>query len=109
MENYKILLVDDETDILDFLSYNLKKAGYTVFTANNGKDAVKDYIGTIKTGSVELTNLGATVAEGTLEKVITGNGRYRNMRRNPQAARFEQYCCGFLDGKERRLFSDCRF
>ena len=41
MENYKILLVDDETDILDFLSYNLKKAGYTVFTANNGKDAVK--------------------------------------------------------------------
>ncbi|MBQ3656458.1 MAG: response regulator transcription factor [Bacteroidales bacterium] len=41
MENYKILLVDDETDILDFLSYNLKKAGYTVFTANNGKDALK--------------------------------------------------------------------
>lgn len=41
MENYKILLVDDETDILDFLSYNLKKAGYTVFTANNGKDTVK--------------------------------------------------------------------
>jgi two-component system alkaline phosphatase synthesis response regulator PhoP len=41
MENYKILLVDDEIDILDFLSYNLKKAGYTVFTANNGKDAVK--------------------------------------------------------------------
>ena len=41
MGNYKILLVDDEADILDFLSYNLKKAGYTVFTANNGKDAVK--------------------------------------------------------------------
>ncbi len=41
MGNYKILLVDDEADILDFLSYNLKKAGYTVFTASNGKDAVK--------------------------------------------------------------------
>lgn len=37
---YKILLVDDEPDILEFLSYNLKKEGYNVFTANNGKEAV---------------------------------------------------------------------
>jgi two-component system alkaline phosphatase synthesis response regulator PhoP len=37
---YKILLVDDELDILEFLSYNLKKEGYNVFTANNGKEAV---------------------------------------------------------------------
>ena len=36
----KILLVDDEQDILEFLSYNLKKEGYTVFTANNGKEAL---------------------------------------------------------------------
>ncbi len=43
---------------------------YLIDCKINGKDAVKDYIGTIKTGSVELTNLGATVAEGTLEKVI---------------------------------------
>lgn len=40
-QNYKILLVDDEPDILDFLSYNLKKEGYTVFTALNGKTAVE--------------------------------------------------------------------
>jgi two-component system alkaline phosphatase synthesis response regulator PhoP len=39
--NYKILLVDDEVDILDFLSYNLKKAGFSVFTAGNGRDAIK--------------------------------------------------------------------
>lgn len=38
--NYKILLVDDEPDIVEFLSYNLKKEGYTVFFANNGKDAI---------------------------------------------------------------------
>jgi two-component system alkaline phosphatase synthesis response regulator PhoP len=38
---YKILLVDDEPDILDFLSYNLKKEGYTVLTAGNGKDALE--------------------------------------------------------------------
>ncbi|OFX29727.1 MAG: DNA-binding response regulator [Bacteroidetes bacterium GWA2_32_17] len=39
--NYKILLVDDEPDILEFLSYNLIKEGYTVLTANNGKEAIK--------------------------------------------------------------------
>jgi two-component system alkaline phosphatase synthesis response regulator PhoP len=37
---HKILLVDDEQDILEFLSYNLKKEGYNIFTANNGKEAV---------------------------------------------------------------------
>jgi two-component system, OmpR family, alkaline phosphatase synthesis response regulator PhoP len=40
MGSHKILLVDDEPDILEFLSYNLKKEGYTVFTAENGKDAI---------------------------------------------------------------------
>lgn len=40
MSSHKILLVDDEPDILEFLSYNLRKEGYTVFTADNGKDAV---------------------------------------------------------------------
>ncbi|MCD6065443.1 MAG: DNA-binding response regulator [Bacteroidetes bacterium] len=36
----KILLVDDEQDILDFLGYNLKKEGYQVLTASNGRDAI---------------------------------------------------------------------
>lgn len=42
MENneYKILLVDDEPDILEFLGYNLKKEGFDVFTAENGKEAI---------------------------------------------------------------------
>lgn len=38
--NAKILLVDDEQDILDFLGYNLKKEGYQVLTASNGRDAI---------------------------------------------------------------------
>src|SRR6478736_4715428 len=38
---FKILLVDDEPDIVDFLSYNLKKEGYEILTANNGKDAIE--------------------------------------------------------------------
>ena len=43
MENndYKILLVDDEPDILEFLGYNLTKEGYTIFKAGNGKEALK--------------------------------------------------------------------
>ena len=37
----KILLVDDEADILEFLSYNLKKEGYDIYTATNGKQAIE--------------------------------------------------------------------
>jgi len=40
-EEKKILLVDDEVDILEFVSYNLEKEGYKVYTAQNGKDAIK--------------------------------------------------------------------
>ncbi|MDK2842019.1 MAG: two-component system, OmpR family, alkaline phosphatase synthesis response regulator PhoP [Anaerophaga sp.] len=39
--DYKILLVDDEPDILEFIGYNLKKEGFQVETATNGKDALK--------------------------------------------------------------------
>ncbi len=38
---YKILIVDDEKDILEFLSYNLKKEGFKVYTAENGEEAIK--------------------------------------------------------------------
>ena len=37
----KILLVDDEIDILDFLSYNLINSGYDVRTAINGEEGIK--------------------------------------------------------------------
>ena len=40
-EKYKILLVDDEVDILEFISYNLEKEGFQVFTAQNGLEAIK--------------------------------------------------------------------
>jgi len=36
-----ILVVDDEQDIIDLLSYNLKKEGYTVWTARNGSKALE--------------------------------------------------------------------
>jgi two-component system, OmpR family, alkaline phosphatase synthesis response regulator PhoP len=40
-EKTKILLVDDEPDILEFIKYNLEKEGYEVFTANNGHEALE--------------------------------------------------------------------
>lgn len=42
MENaeIRILLVDDEPDILEVISYNLSEEGYQVFTAENGEDAI---------------------------------------------------------------------
>ncbi len=39
-ENAKILLVDDEEDILALLKYNLEKEGFTVDTALNGKEGI---------------------------------------------------------------------
>jgi len=36
----KILIVDDEKDILEFLGYNLRKQGYTVFNSINGEEAI---------------------------------------------------------------------
>ena len=39
--SYKILIVDDEPDILDFMRYNLEKEGYQTETAENGRDALK--------------------------------------------------------------------
>ncbi len=37
----KILIVDDEKDIVDMLQYNLEKEGYEVLSARNGKDALE--------------------------------------------------------------------
>jgi two-component system alkaline phosphatase synthesis response regulator PhoP len=37
----KILLVDDEPDILEIVEYNLSQIGYQVYTAKNGEKAIK--------------------------------------------------------------------
>lgn len=38
---YKILIVDDEPDILEFITYNLERENYQVVTASNGKEAIQ--------------------------------------------------------------------
>lgn len=40
IQKQKILVVDDEADIVELISYNLQKEGYQVFTASNGQEAI---------------------------------------------------------------------
>ena len=40
-KDIKILLVDDEPDILEIVSYNLSSEGYQIITAENGQEGVK--------------------------------------------------------------------
>ena len=40
-KDIKILLVDDEPDILEIVGYNLSNEGYQIITAENGVEAVK--------------------------------------------------------------------
>ena len=39
--NYRILLVDDEADIIEFLSYNLDREGFKTYSASNGEEAIR--------------------------------------------------------------------
>ncbi len=39
--SHRILLVDDEVDILEFVRYNLVREGYEVYTAQNGAEALQ--------------------------------------------------------------------
>lgn len=41
MKKEKILLVDDEPDIIDLITYNLEKEGYEIQSATNGRDAIE--------------------------------------------------------------------
>ena len=37
----KILVVDDDAELIELISFNLKQAGYSIGTASNGVDAIK--------------------------------------------------------------------
>jgi DNA-binding response OmpR family regulator len=37
----KILVVDDDAELVELISFNLKQAGYSIGTASNGVDAIK--------------------------------------------------------------------
>ena len=41
-KHIKILLVDDEPDVVEIIRYNLDKEGYKLITASNGKEALDE-------------------------------------------------------------------
>jgi len=86
MENVKILVVDDEPDILEILSYNLKKEGYTVITASNGDEAVKKAI-------VEKPRL---IILDIMMPQMDGVGVCRAIRDNPE---FDNTLIAFLTAR----------
>lgn len=71
---YRILLVDDEADILEFVGYNLQKEGYEVFTAQNGAEA-------LQTASRVRPHL---ILLDRMMPVMDGAETCRAIRRDPQ-------------------------
>lgn len=41
LNDCKVLLVDDEQDVLEFMKYNLEREGFWVYTATNGVDGIQ--------------------------------------------------------------------
>ena len=50
----KVLIADDEPDILEILKYNLSREGYEVVTAQNGDEALEKAIHSIKRKGFKL-------------------------------------------------------
>lgn len=74
---HKILIVDDDEDILDLLSYNLSKEGYQVFKAVDGVDALE----VAKSKSPELIILDIMMPR------MDGVEACRLMRQEPELAK----------------------
>ena len=70
----KILIVDDEPDIIEILKYNLNNEGYDVKTANNGKKAIekaKKFIPDIILLDVMMPEMDGIEACVELKKIST--------------------------------------
>ena len=72
----KILIADDERDIIDFLKYNLEKEGFEVLTAKNGSEAL-----TLAKKNPDLILLDIMMPEMDGLEVV------RTLKKNPGTAR----------------------
>lgn len=82
----KILLVDDEEDIVEFMSFILKKEGLKVFTAANGKEAIEK-------ANEHLPNL---ILMDKMMPVMNGIEACKILRKNPV---FDQTKIVFLSAR----------
>lgn len=86
MNKQKILLVDDERDILELIGFNLEKEGYEVYTAENGRKAIEVANRVIP----DLILLDVMMPE------MDGMETCRELRENP---RFAQVLIAFLTAR----------
>lgn len=87
MENVKILVVDDEPDILEFIRYNLLREGYEVLTASDGEEGLR---------IAEKERPSLIVLDIMMPK-MDGVELCRALRNNPQ---FDQTLIAFLTARE---------
>lgn len=72
----RILLVDDESDILEFVGYNLAREGYEIFTASNGAEAIEQ----------ALEHRPHLILLDMMMPVMDGLQTCRELRANPETA-----------------------
>jgi two-component system alkaline phosphatase synthesis response regulator PhoP len=82
----KILIVDDEPDVLEFIEYNLTKEDYEVIKANNGREALK--LATAENPSLILLDI--------MMPEMDGIEVCRELRSNPQ---FDNTIIAFLTAR----------
>jgi len=73
----KVLIVDDEADILEIISYNLIKEGYEILTAKNGIEAL-DKIGSFKPNLVILDIMMPKMSGVDVCKIIRAKPEYND-------------------------------
>ncbi|MFT4758186.1 MAG: two-component system alkaline phosphatase synthesis response regulator PhoP [Paraglaciecola sp.] len=87
MKKTKILVVDDEPDILEILTYNLEKEGYDVVTASNGEEG-------LQVAAKEMPNL---IILDIMMPQMDGVEVCRNLREN---SKFDDTLIAFLTARE---------
>lgn len=88
--NNRILLVDDEKDILEFLSYNLKKEGFEVSTCQDGQAAL-NLLDTFKPNLIVLDVMMPGMDGIETCETIRSNKEYDNILITFLTARSEDY------------------
>lgn len=89
-EHTKILLVDDEPDILEFMEYNLKKEGFQTYTAKNGQEAIEKAVD-IKPNLIILDIMMPVLDGIEACRIIRNNAELKNVMIAFLTARNEDY------------------
>ena len=94
----KILVVDDDADIVELLSFNLKKAGFVIGTAVNGIEALKK----VRSMSPDLVVLDLMLPE------MDGFAVCETLRRHADTARLPVIMLTAVSGELGRMSGlDC--